>query len=240
MSSLSRPISLATILAFLLAAPPALARSKGTVVSVVDATGEAIPNVVLWVTPESPQASQAFITNLHGAAHLPNFNCKVCLITALDPKGLFDRKTSEFSGNTSSLTLTLQVKPIIDSVDLSPAKATQIKIEGSKGLPLHNQTIVIRQQTPTLQGRWAWWLSTNASGIAQARISPGNYVLATVIRGKPQESMLKIEAPGAKGNRDLKKHKTKLIVVHLSRPLISNPPQKRREMKSTGKMNIRK
>lgn len=218
MSALSKRISLATILAFLFTAQLASATDKGTVVHVTDATGEGIADVLLWVTPEKPHASRPFITDKHGVAHLPDFACKVCLIAALDPKGLFVNKTSEFSGGTPSLTLTLQVKPIIDHVDVSKAETARIKVEDSQGRPLRNQTVVIRQRNAALQKHWAWWLTTDASGITQTRIDPGSYVLATVINEKPQEGILQIEGPGTQGNRNATttQRTSKPIVVRLS------------------------
>lgn len=163
-----------------------------TVVRVVDPGGTGIADVVLLVNPGASYKSVALVTDAHGKATVPNLGCKVCLVTAMDPRMGFSDKTTEFQAGARSLTMVLGIRPVIDAVPLGTMKV-RIKVQGTDGMPLRHQTVVFRDAVGSMRNNCFYTLSTDSKGMITRWISPGDYVLASLVDGKFLEAPLHFE-----------------------------------------------
>lgn len=146
---------------------------------------EGIAGAVLLVNPGRSDKSIAAVTDKDGNASLPSLDCEICTMTVADPKGLFDSRTTEFHGGSSSVTLTLPLKPIIDVVHKPGSISCRLLVLGPDGTRLSNRELVIRPNELTLQVNWVSEVLSDTSGIVTAQLMPGEYTLATLIDEKP-------------------------------------------------------
>jgi hypothetical protein len=181
----------------------AQAENPTTLVRVQDVTGvEGIAGVVLLVNPGGVHNSKVFITDTHGLASVPRFDCSICIITAMDPRGSFFDKTTEFDGQSSSLTMILEIRPTIDKFWTPGSLQVNVILFGPSGDPLPNQDVVIRpavmmlDTNPDTNGFHTE--TTDPKGLVIAELLPGKYVIATLIGGKPWEAPLRIAASKSK------------------------------------------
>jgi hypothetical protein len=144
----------------------------------------------LVVNPGDAVKSQAFVTDSEGRASVPRLSCGVCTITAQDPRGLFSSKTTEFDGQSSSVTLTLQVRPIVDTVGQPGSKTANVVVYGPAGSPLPRQRIVVRPRVMTLEQNWLYMLTTDSEGCITARLLPGEYDVAALLGDQAWEAPL--------------------------------------------------
>ena len=168
---------------------------------------EGIAGVVLLLNTGDNQHSLAIVTDAQGRASLPHLTCEICTITALDPSELYFNKTSEFDGRATCVTITLQVRPIIDNVGDPRAKKLKIKVYAPHGELLPNRQVIIRPVFMDFQANWAYRETTDSTGLVVAHLRPGKYIVATVTEGSSWEGLVAVV------------HDTKartLIYAHLS------------------------
>lgn len=165
-------------------------RSGTTVVRVLDASGEPYADAVLLVNPGWYGDSVALVTDLRGKATLPKLDCKVCVLTVMDPRRMFFDKTTEFEGGTPSVTLTLRVRPVIDKMfDPREIKAyVQVKAPDGKTLP--DQAVVVRRKVGTMEDNKFSVGTTDRQGQISLNLRPGEYVLASLVGGRFLEGTL--------------------------------------------------
>lgn len=172
----------------------AWAQNRGPVLRVLDTTKvEGIAGVVLLVNSGGSHNSRAFITNSDGWVSLP---CDLCTVTALDPTGLFFSKTTEFDSRSSSIILTLQIRPNVDTVGNPGARNAAVAVYGGSGERLRNQPVIVRPTVMTFENNWSYRGSTDSRGVVSAQLRPGQYVVATLIAGRPWEAPLRIPKKG--------------------------------------------
>jgi hypothetical protein len=151
-------------------------------VRVLNPTGvEGIAGAVLLVNPGRSDQSIAAITDKGGNASIPTLDCEICTMTVADPTGLFGPSTTEFNGRSSSITLTLPLKPIIDVVRKPGSISCKLLVLGPGGAPLAKQQVVIRPNQLTLEVNWVSRAVTDMSGFVTADLVPGEYTLATLL-----------------------------------------------------------
>ena len=168
-------------------------QSAPTLVRVLDPTGvEGVAGVVLLFSSGDNHHSLAFIADAEGRVSLPHLNCDICTVTALDPTGLFFDKTFEFDGRSTSVTLTLQVRPTIDVVGNPGAMNVKIKVFGPDGEPLPNQRVIVRPVVMAFEANWAYRETTDSMGMVSAQLRPGKYVVATLIGENSWEASIEI------------------------------------------------
>lgn len=183
----------AVAICIMFAAVAGWAQNGGSVIRVLDQTGlRGIAGIVLLVNPGDSHHSSAFVTSADGRAFLPHLDCDLCTVTALDPTGLFVNKTTEFEGRSPSITLTLEVQPIIDYAFDPEAKDVAIAINGPDGKVLPNQRVAIRPTVMTFETNRSYRKTTDSKGFVRAKIRPGEYTVATVIGDIPWEASLRI------------------------------------------------
>jgi hypothetical protein len=86
------PVAL-TCLGQTVSAQQPLIRVRVTTQSLV----EGLAGIVLLVNPGRLLRSQAFVTDSNGVALIPRPDCEICTISAIDPRKLFEEKTTEFN-----------------------------------------------------------------------------------------------------------------------------------------------
>lgn len=188
--------------------------NAATLVRVIDGTGvEGIGGVVLLVNPGDQRKSQVFLTNADGHAYLPHLNCEICTITALDPRGVFFNKTTEFSGQSSSVTLTLQLRPVIDTVGCPHCIWVNIAVHGPADEPLLHQSILVRPSEMRLNSNGLYTETTDSKGQIKVQLTPGEYTVATLLEGKAWEAPLRVASESKRRNA---KQGAEPIAVRLS------------------------
>lgn len=185
------------------------AQTGTTVVRVLDQTEvEEIPGIILLVNPGGSSVdNRAFITDAEGRATIPHFKCDICTITALDPTGSFFSKTTEFNGQSSSVTLILDVQPIIDRVSTPGAVLVTVAVYGPGGGILPNQRVMVRPNVMKLDANWSFQQTTESKGLISCQLAPGEYTVATIIGNIPWEGTIRITKKTVGGT---------LIPVHLT------------------------
>jgi len=158
--------------------------------------GEPLPGIVLLVNPGSILDSKAFITDVKGQASIPHMDCKICTISAFDTRHLFYDKTSEFDGRSTSVTLLLRIRPVIDRIGIPGSIQANLVVYGPSGVPLQNQNVVVRP-TMIVLGTDADYkgvidVTTDSKGLIIVALVPGEYVVATIIDGKPWETAFEV------------------------------------------------
>lgn len=158
------------------------------VMDMTETTG--VAGVVLLISSvESPKA-RAYVTDPDGRVFVGQINGTICMVTALDPAGHFYDRTTEFDCHTSAITFILRLRPIIDRIDISDHAKLKIAIYGPDRKLLPKQSILFRPSIMTLETAGAFLETTDADGMIDAQLSPGEYTLATLIEGQPYETAL--------------------------------------------------
>ncbi|MGH9716215.1 MAG: hypothetical protein ACRD4R_05730 [Candidatus Acidiferrales bacterium] len=185
---------LATSAAVVSGGPP----GGSTVIRVTDPSGAPYADAVLLVNPGQPAYSIALVTDRSGTATLPRLNCKVCVVTAMDPRRLFFDKTTEFEGGAPSVTVTLPgVRPIQDIVSEPGAIKVSVQVKGPDGMALADRAVVIRKSVGTMEDNTFGVGSTDRKGRIVLERRPGEYVLASLVNGRFLEATLNL-APAVK------------------------------------------
>lgn len=175
--------SVCAFLVLIVASTPVRATSQtGTHVRVLDASGEAIGGIVLLVNPGETRKSRAYLTGANGEVFLPKLGCEICTVAALDPRGMFFNRTTEFNGKSRRLTLTLRLRPVIDTVGIPGVTSVEMTVLGSRAI-LPHQKVVVRPHDLTLRSNWVYTGSTDAQGRIRVELLPGKYDVGTLIRG---------------------------------------------------------
>ncbi|MGO9637243.1 MAG: hypothetical protein ACLPSO_04780 [Terracidiphilus sp.] len=157
------------------------AQNPSTVIRVLDASGvEGIAGVVLLINPGDARKSAAFVTNAQGEAITHDLQCEICTISAFDPRGLFASRTTEFSSSSSSLSLVMQLRPLIDTVGDPKAVSIELLINDSKGDPLAQQNVVIRPTMMTQENNRVSVQKTDSTGHVNAQLRAGGYVVGVL------------------------------------------------------------
>jgi len=159
----------------------ARAQNPSTVIRVLDASGvEGIAGVVLLVNPGDARKSVAFVTNAQGEAITHDLQCEICTISAFDPRGLFASRTTEFSSSSSSVSLVMQLGPLIDTVGDPKAVSIELVINNSKGEPLAQKNVVIRPTVMTLENNRVSVQETDSTGHVNAQLRAGDYAVGVL------------------------------------------------------------
>jgi hypothetical protein len=110
----------------------------------------------------------------------------------MDPRGLFFSKTTEFDGRSLSITLVLEVKPVIDIVFVPGSVRVNVAVYGPSGEPLSHQRVVVRPTVMTLDTNWRYLITTDSKGMISPELLPGEYTVATLLGDKPWEAPLRV------------------------------------------------
>jgi hypothetical protein len=173
------------------------AQDQATIVRVQDQTQiGGLAGIVLLINPGNTHYSKAFITDVNGQASIPRMDCKICTITAFDPQHLFYDKSIEFDSQSTSLNLILRIRPIIDRIGIPGSIKASVVVYGPSGALLQNQNIVVRP-TVIVLGSDADYNrvmieTTDSSGSVTNELIPDKYIVATIIDGKPWETVFEI------------------------------------------------
>jgi hypothetical protein len=184
------------------------AESPVTVVRVLDASQvEGIAGAVVLINLGSPQDSKAFAADKNGIAYISDLNCSTCVITAIDPRGLFFSKTTEFDRQSSSVTLILQLRPVIDKLGEPGAIFVNIAIHDQSGAAMVNRDIVVRPREMTLtpESNRFYKFTTDSKGQNKARLIPGDYSVAMLVDGKVLEAPSSIAVERSRRCADVEK-----------------------------------
>ena len=157
------------------------AQNPPNVIRVLDASGvEGIAGVVLLINPGDARKSQAFVTNVRGETITHNLRCEICSISAFDPRGLFASRTTEFSSSSSSFSLVMQLRPLIDTVGDPKAVSVELVINDSKGEPLAQHNVVIRPTLMTLENNRLSVQNTGSAGHVNIQLRAGDYTVGAL------------------------------------------------------------
>lgn len=193
-----RLFSLAIAMGIGCAGAVAHAQNPSTVIRVLDASGvEGIAGVVLLVNPGDARKSVAFVTNAQGEAITHDLQCEICTISAFDPRGLFASRTTEFSSSSSSFSLVMQLRPLIDTVGDPKAVSIELVINNSKDEPLAQQNVVIRPTVVTLEDNRVSVQKTDSTGHVNAQLRAGDYAVGVLTGDTASE--VRFEIAPAKG-----------------------------------------
>lgn len=176
-----RLFSLTIAMGIVCAGDVAHAQNPSTVIRVLDASGvEGIAGVVLLVNPGDARKSVAFVTNAQGEATTHDLQCEVCTISAFDPRGLFASRTTEFSSSSPSLSLVMQLRPLIDTVGDPKAVSIELVIKDSKDEPLAQKNVVIRPTVMTLENNRTSVQRTDSTGHVNVQLRAGDYAVGVL------------------------------------------------------------
>ena len=159
-------------------------QNRSTVIRVLDASSvEGVAGVVLLVNPGDARKSVAFVTNAQGEAITHDLQCEICMVSEFDPRGLFASRTTEFSSSSSTFSLVMQLRPLIDTVGDPKAVSIELVIHDSKGEPLAQHTLVIRPTVMTLENNRLSVQRTDSSGHVKAQLRAGDYTVGVLNGG---------------------------------------------------------
>lgn len=175
------------------------AQTSSTVIRVLDPSElEGIAGVILLINPGAYRKSQALVTDTKGDATARDLNCAICTVTALDPRGLFVSRTTEFSASSHLFRLVLAIQPLIDIVGDPKAVSIDLAINDSKGQPLTRHDVVIRPTLLTLEESNRLSVQgTGPTGHVNVRLRAGAYTVATLDKDSVSEAQFEIST--AKG-----------------------------------------
>jgi hypothetical protein len=157
------------------------AQTPSTVIRVLDPSElQGIAGVILLINPGDNRKSQALITDATGEAIAHDLNCVICAITAIDPRGLFVSRTTEFSGSSPHLRFVLAIRPLIDIVGDPRASPINIAINNSKGQPLVEHDVVIRPTVMTLENNRISIQKTGSDGRVILLLRAGDYTVGAM------------------------------------------------------------
>ena len=169
------------------------AQSHSTVVRIVNATGvEGIPGIILLVNPGRALNSQALITDEQGTVVVPNLKCEICIISALDPRGLFFSRTTEFSGQSPSLTIVLEARPIIDTIGDPSSILLEFAVRNPEGESLPEHKVTIRPALVTVEDNWFDLLTTDSRGHVKVRLRQGEYAIGALVERRAMEAKFRM------------------------------------------------
>jgi hypothetical protein len=187
---------------------------------------EGLAGIVLLVNPGGVNHSQAFVTDSTGVALIPRPDCEVCTISAIDPRKLFEEKTTEFSRNASSVNLAMRVLPLIERICDPGAISVQISLIGPNGSLYANRPAVLRPSVISLGESSFWPFITATDGVIDTGLVPGCYTIAGLQNETPVEAQFCLSERKSKGS--IQRRGTRLsicatapptpIAVHLSDP----------------------
>ena len=170
-----------TAVAILCAGDIASAQDASTLITVRDASGvEGISGVVLLVNPGDSRKSQAVVTNAQGETTVHDLQCQICTISAFDPRGLFLSRTTEFSSSSSSVSLLMQLRPLIEVVGDPNAVSIELVINDPKGQQLVKQSVVIRPTVLTLENNRLSVQETDSKGWVNVHLRAGDYTVGAL------------------------------------------------------------
>jgi hypothetical protein len=171
------------------------AQDSSTTIKVLDASGvEGISGVVLLINPGDARRSQALVTNAQGEATTHGLQCEICIVSAFDPHGLFAGRTTEFSSSSSSFSLVMQLRPLIDTVGDPKAVTIELVINNSTGEPLAQQNVVIRPAVMTLENNRVSVQKTDSGGHVDAQLRAGDYIVGVLNGNSASEVRFEIRA----------------------------------------------
>lgn len=157
------------------------AQSPSIVIRVLNASRiEGIAGVVLLVNPGDARQSEALVTDAQGKAITHGLHCEICTVSAFDPRGLFVSRTTEFSSSSTSFSLVMQLRPLIDTVGDPKAVSIELGIYDSKGEPLTWHDVVIRPTMLTLENNRLSIQSTGPNGHVNVELRAGDYTVAAL------------------------------------------------------------
>jgi len=161
---------------------------------------EGVEGIVLLVNSGRANESSVSITDEEGKAYLPALNCNTCIITALDPRGLFYAKTTEFGGRTKSVVIFMQIRPVINKVGDPGAMWVDIIVHDPTGTPLAKQNVIVRPRdvTLTLESNWFYTDTTDSKGRIRAKLLPGEYIVARLTNGEVMEASFSVKVKQSK------------------------------------------
>ena len=163
-----------------------------TVVRVLDSSGAPYADAVVLVNPGWHGDSIALVTDRGGRATLPKLDCKVCVVTAMDPRRLFFDKTTEFESGAPSVTMTLRVRPVIDIMFDPKAIKADVQVKAPDGKAIAEQAVVVRKSVGTMADNTFSVGTTDRKGRISLKLRPGEYVLASLVNGRFLEAPLNL------------------------------------------------
>ena len=166
-----------------------------TVIRVLDPSGEPYADAVVLMNPGQPSESIALVTDSNGTAKLSSLNCKVCVVTALDPRKLFFDRTTEFQSGTPSVTLILAVRPVVDFAFDPMTVKVDVQVRGPDGIALADRDVVVRNRVGTIDDNTFSVCTTDRSGRLALELRPGEYAVASLVSGRFLEAPLDISLP---------------------------------------------
>jgi hypothetical protein len=176
------------------AVPPVEATSSSISVRVLDPSQtEGIPGAVVLLNPGDVHKSRAFVTDRSGNVSIPDVDCKFCIVTAMDPRQLFQNATTQFQGGAASVTLVLPVRPIIDTLWQPGSIKLAVRVADRDGSRLPNQAVLVRKEVETIENHSFSVLTTDSRGLITIELPPGEYVLASLVHGEFLEAPLSLD-----------------------------------------------
>ena len=163
-----------------------------TVVRVLDASGTPYADAVVLVNPGWQGDSVALVTDQRGRATLPKLGCKVCVVTAVDPRRMFFDKTTEFEEGVPAVTLTLRVRPVVDVMFDPGAIKVDVRVKDPDGMAIAERPVVVRKRVGTMEDNTFSVDTTDRQGRISLKLRPGEYVLASLVNGRFMEAPLNV------------------------------------------------
>jgi hypothetical protein len=151
---------------------------------------EGVSGAILLVNPGINGRSKAFIADEQGFARIPYLHCSPCVITAIDPTGLFISRSTEFDGHSASIKLILPIRPHYEMVGTPGAVPISMVVTNSDGTLMVNSKVIIHPQEIVLtpESNWFWTATTDSKGQIKDELPPGEYILAKFENGKVWET----------------------------------------------------
>jgi hypothetical protein len=149
-----------------------------------------IPGAIVLVNPGKNSQSKAFITDDNGIVSLTGLSCATCLVTVMDPSGIFLNQTTVLDRKRSFIAIILPVRPNYNMVDDPAEVPITITVYDVSKMPVVNSEVLIRPREIILTPKANWFtrISTDSNGQVKIRILPGEYTLASFMNEKLFES----------------------------------------------------
>jgi hypothetical protein len=168
-----------------------------TVVRVLDPSGAPYADAVVLANPGWHGDSIALVTDRGGRATLPRLDCKMCVVTVLDPRRMFLDKTTEFEGGAPSVTLSLRVRPVVDVMFNPGAIRADVQVKSPDGKVIPEVPVMVRKRVGTMEDNTFTLHKTDQQGRISLKLRPGQYILAGLVDGRILEAPLDL-APAVK------------------------------------------
>lgn len=169
----------------------ALGQNTTVEVRVLDKTEIAgIPGAIVIVNPGKNSQSKAYVTDDNGNVSLTGFSCTTCLVTVMDPRGIFLNQTTILDRKKSPVSIILAVRPNYNMVDDPAEVPITITVYNVSKTPVANSEVLIRPREIILtpEANWFSRVPTDSNGQVKIRILPGEYVLASFVNEQLFES----------------------------------------------------